>query len=126
MDDRRLERLFDYTKWHLGIYIAAAGALSALLASDNANILSKLWGSPYVLLFAAGCMAIAGLSGGIVASSCTTRKTFAEVWHRKLGPFEWRWLKGKTWAAIEHSAFWLGAAALLVSTGIGLMTAPKP
>lgn len=29
MEDKRLERLYDYTKWHLGIYLSVAGALTA-------------------------------------------------------------------------------------------------
>jgi len=35
LDDKRLDRLFKYTKFHIGIYLSAGGGLVALLGSAD-------------------------------------------------------------------------------------------
>lgn len=111
-EDPRLERLYDYTKFHIGIYLLAAGAMVTILGSERAHALLGELFSPSlaaraILGAAILAMAISGLAGGVIASSCTTAKTFGEVWDRRIGP--WRWwphMLGRNWAALEHKSFW--------------------
>ena len=113
-DDKRLDRLLDYTKFHIGIYISAGGGLVALLASAataqspdaQLTFLKGLVVKPWALALACLLMGVAGASGGVIASCCTQCQTFDELWIRKQGPHTRKWLPGKFWALLEHSAFW--------------------
>jgi len=50
VEDKRLERLYDYTKFHIGIYLSAAAGVAALLRSKDAGwIISTLVGNQYLL-----------------------------------------------------------------------------
>lgn len=127
MEDKRLERLYDYTKWHLGIYLSVAGALTAavgyLAELPKAKTLAPYIGKPAFLVLAVVLMFAAGACGGIVASSSTECNTYDELWNQPHGPFGWRVLKGRQWAALEHMFFWLSVAfavsAVLLSPPIG-------
>jgi hypothetical protein len=33
MEDKQLERLYDYTKFHIGIYLSSGGGLAALISA---------------------------------------------------------------------------------------------
>jgi hypothetical protein len=110
-DDKRLDRLLEYTKFHIGSYLSIGGGLVALIGSaskaQEQAFLSRLVGSPGALALALVLMAIAGLSGGVIASCCTQNHTFESVWHKRQGPYKAEWIKGQTWACIEHISFWL-------------------
>jgi hypothetical protein len=67
------------------------------------------------LLAAGACMIIAGMAGGVIASCCTQYESFQELWEQPQGPSNRKWFKGSTWAAIEHTSFWIGAAFLAVA-----------
>jgi hypothetical protein len=111
-DDKRLERLFDYTKFHMSIYLSATGGLMTIvsLAADKTSFVGRLIGWPLGLLLALVSMLIAGVAGGVVASSATLSRTFEELWDSPQGPFSWRWFPGRVWATIEHFSFWLSIA----------------
>lgn len=119
MEDPRLNRLFDYTKFHIGIYLSAGGGLVALIGlaakAEEGQFLSKLVGSPPALAVAFVLMVIAGMAGGVIASSCSECKTYEELWDRRQGPFGVALFLGRTWAKIEHGAFWLSALAFSYS-----------
>jgi hypothetical protein len=113
MEDARLNRLFDYTKFHIGLYTTAAGALLAAYASKDLEIFQKtLQLHPVLVEISILSMLAAGLAGGIVASSCTIFESFDRLWSSKVGPFGLKWLTGETWAKIEHTAFWISAGAI--------------
>jgi hypothetical protein len=120
VDDKRLERLYDYTKFHLGIYLSVAGGLAALigsLANDKAAaFFVALVGSPILVGIALLLMMAAGACGGIVASSIAESKTFTEFSDAPQGP-SWlrRGLTGRTWVALEHGFFWGSLVFLLAS-----------
>jgi hypothetical protein len=119
-DDKRLDRLLDYTKFHIGIYLAMAGGLFAIagsIAKDNGGVafLKELVAQPWALMVAAVCMALAGMCGGVIASCCTQCKSFTALWDRPQGPHTLKLAKGSTWALVEHSSFWVGAAFLAFS-----------
>lgn len=113
-EDSRLERLLDYTKFHIGIYLSAAGGILVLVGSEDRDILKKL--EPHFLLAALLFMLAAGAAGGVIASCTTQCRTFEELWDRPQGPHKARWLKGQTWALIEHSSFWVSVLLLIGST----------
>ena len=60
----QIKLLFDYTKFHIGLYTTLAGALVAALGSSFAeDVISWALGLGILLI------ALAGLCGGVVASS---------------------------------------------------------
>jgi hypothetical protein len=126
--DRRLDRLFDYTKFHIGIYLTIAGAAVTLLSaaakqdSDSENTITSLIGDPLMLLAGALCVVLAGAAGGIIASSATQYESFDKLYKDRLGPDKLRLFTGRYWILIEHQAFWLGllliACSLLKHKGV--------
>ena len=71
-DDDRLERLFNYTKFHIGIYLSIGGGIAAVFgSSEHFTKLQDIIGSPTARFVGLVCMAIAGFAGGIIASSTT-------------------------------------------------------
>jgi hypothetical protein len=119
-DDKRLDRLLDYTKFHIGIYLAVAGGLFGIAGSiakdgDSVAFLKELVAQPWALMLAAACMVAAGLCGGVIASCCTQCESFTALWDQPQGPHTKKWAKGSTWALIEHWSFWIGAAFLAVA-----------
>lgn len=121
MEDKQLERLYDYTKFHVGIYLSAAGGLAALittLASGKLeqNFLSKIVGHPWALAVAFILMVGAGAAGGIVATSTIESKTYEEFRATPQGAYGLNYFRGKTWVKIEHLCFWL--SLLFVSIGV--------
>lgn len=108
--DERLERLYDYTKFHLGLYITASGALLALYGSKDSEWLGKaLVGNSDLVVASILAMFVAGMAGGIIASTCTVVSSFDKLWYGRTGPLNMKLLRGSHWAAIEHAAFWTSA-----------------
>ena len=128
--DKRLERLYDYTKFHIAIYLSAASGLAALissLANDKAaQFLVALIGSPILVGAALILMMLAGACGGVVATSVTESRTFEEFWNYPQGP---AWvpkralLPGSRWVAWEHGFFWLSLVFLFLSLVLNPRTA---
>jgi hypothetical protein len=115
--DERVDRLFEYTKFHIGIYLSTGGAFLALIGTaEKTDFLRALVGSPQMLLLALFLMIIAGMAGGVVASTTTTINDFEKVWNEPQGPFTFKVFPGRVWAGIEHGAFWL--SVLLFSYSI--------
>jgi hypothetical protein len=107
-DDKRLDRLLDYTKFHIGIYLSIGGGLVALLGSSaNIQFLDRLIGSPIALALALIFIVVAGVAGGIIASCTTQYRSFDDFWFKCQGPHTSRLLTGKTWVLIEHGSFWI-------------------
>lgn len=116
IEDKRLERLFEYTKWHIGIYLSVGGGLVGLLGSRDGNeFLKRVITQPALMGAALGAMALAGMAGGILASAATRSHSFVEVWDHVLEVYGVPTLKGRIWAGIEHSAFWLSLLLFALS-----------
>jgi hypothetical protein len=119
-EDKRLERLYDYTKFHIGIYLSAASGLAALIGSlannKGGEFLVALVGSPALLGLALLFMVLAGACGGVVATSVTESKTFEAFWSNPQGPSWWRTgPSGSRWVAAEHLFFWVSLTCLLLA-----------
>jgi MFS family permease len=125
-EDKRLERLYDYTKFHIGIYLSAAGGVAALLGTKEAGwVISTLIGNQYLLYAAFALLVLAGMCGGVVATSITESRSFPEFWEHEHSPATVRSCRatGKVWVAREHGFFW---ASLLVLAASILVRYPGP
>ncbi len=116
---KSLEKLFDYTKFHIGLYLTLTTSYVAATSVKNkeGNVLLSIdqcyfW--PAVL-----CFIVAGLSGGVIASSITqtSARSSKAFLAQEIGPWEIRELhfKALKWTWIEHTAFWIGLGFALVS-----------
>ena len=119
-DDKRIDRLLDYTKFHVGIYLSIGGGIIALLGSrDQSDYVKALIGSPTWLVIGLVLIVIAGIAGGTIASSCTHIRCFDTFWTKdKTGPFSVPIMTGRWWAYWEHGAFWLGLGCIAYAIGI--------
>jgi hypothetical protein len=120
-DDPRLSRLLEYTKFHIGIYLSAFGAIAAAIAAAAAkpgelqSLLNLVFVQRWALVPAAFFLALAGFAGGIIASCCTQNKTFDDLWNGLQGPGSCEWLAGRVWAQVEHVSFWLSLGFMAVA-----------
>lgn len=122
MEDKQLERLYDYTKFHVGIYLSAAGGLAALITAaaggKEGAFLVCIIGLPWALAIAFLFMVVAGAAGGIIATSTIESKTYLEFINSRQGAYGIKPFEGKTWVAIEHASFWLS----LIFLGLGIFS----
>jgi hypothetical protein len=124
MEDKQLERLYDYTKFHVGIYLSAAGGLAALITTAAAGkleqtFLKSIIGLHWALAIAFLLMVGAGAAGGVIATSTIESKTYLEFIETRQGAYGIKPFPGKTWVAIEHACFWLS----LIFLGVGVFSA---
>lgn len=115
-EDKRLERLYDYTKWHIGIYLAIGGGLVASIGYLDIGPWYHLLKAPF-LVVAFLAMVGAGIAGGIVGSSLASTATWEDFWEKEQGGWAFPLvMKGKTWTHVEHSCFWL--SLILATVGV--------
>jgi hypothetical protein len=73
VEDKRLDRLLDYTKFHVGIYLSIGGGLMALLGAaskaDEKTFLNAFIGNPKALALAFLFMVLAGFAGGLMQAA---------------------------------------------------------
>src|SRR5690349_5967451 len=102
----KLKSLFDYTKFHITVYLTLATILGGLLAAvakepDRVPLsFHKGW-----LAAAVAFLAIAGLAAGVLISSMCHEKSMREFWGKRLGPYHLRMFTAEMWTYIEHTAF---------------------
>jgi hypothetical protein len=113
--EKGLELLFDYTKFHIGVYLTLAAAYITLATSQIGSILPKL--NPKFVWPAVIFIIIAGFAGGVIASSVTQTKsvTVESFLKEQTGPWSTSWFTGKWWTYIEHTSFWMGIACVVLS-----------
>lgn len=110
----KLKLLFDYTKFHIGVYLTVAGVFAGFIAAnakDSNSFLFK-FDRPW-LIAAVAFIAIAGFAGGVLVSSMCHERSLANFWKKKLGPFWFEWWPAEWWTYIEHAAFWVAIACAL-------------
>lgn len=133
----QLKLLFDYTKFHIGLYTTLVTLLIALisLGSEELFFLQRI-----SLAATTVCFVLAGGCGGILASNIPYYATLGAFRDASFGP-RWLWKKhgraatadtgnrgyamfprlyGPTWATLEHLFFWLGIVIALTGTGWSL------
>jgi hypothetical protein len=116
MTESQLDKLYDYTKFHIGVYTGLIAALAAVLA--------KITGLPHELAVCIKitlvCFCLAGICGGIIGSTISVDKDDL-LRDKPVGPWCLKIFTAKGWAHLEHGCFWLG---ILVSVVAILTTLP--
>jgi hypothetical protein len=110
-----LELLFDYTKFHIGVYLTLAAAYITLATSKIGAMLPKL--NPKFVWPAIIFIIVAGFAGGVIASSITQSRStnVSDFLKEKTGPWSMKLFSGKWWTYIEHTSFWVGIICVVLS-----------
>ncbi|HEX6273987.1 MAG TPA: hypothetical protein VFZ53_13155 [Polyangiaceae bacterium] len=113
----KLKLLFDYTKFHIGVYITLGTALAGLVGASTKIealiVVNKSW-----LIAATALMALAGFAGGVLVSSMCEASGLAAFWAMSLGPFSLELMPARYWTYLEHTAFWLSLACAFVALNV--------
>ena len=117
----QLKLLYDYTKFHIGLYGTLIAGFIAILSFGKDFSTTSLTALKVVIFL----LLIAAMSGGVVASSVVDvyqnygmwkpESSLEKFWTTSIGPFKLKWMKAETWWRIEHTAFWI--AVLIVVGG---------
>jgi hypothetical protein len=110
----QVKTLYDYTKFHIGLYLTLGTVLAAALSAKESPV--HLWHP--AIWAAVGFIALAGMAGGIVASTLPGCRSLREFHEKPIGPWELKLFTGKTWTRIEHTSFWLGIIAGVISIAV--------
>ena len=113
--EKGLELLFDYTKFHIGVYLTLTAAYITLATSKLGGGLPQL--NLHFVWPAVALISFAGFAGGVIASSITqtSSNTVADFLDEKAGPWNWLFMKVRSWIYIEHTAFWIGVICVVLS-----------
>ena len=115
--DKGLELLFDYTKFHIGVYLTLTAAYITVATSKFSDKLPKL--PPTFVWTAVAFISLAGFAGGVITSSITQTesKKVKEFLEEPAGPWNWTWefMPVRRWIYLEHTAFWIGVVCVLLS-----------
>jgi hypothetical protein len=124
-DLERVKMLFDYTKFHIGLYTSVNAVVIAAMHQSYIH-----HGVPQILAITAVIfVAFSGLCGGVVASSLPHLLGTSEdlspaadtLYDRHIGPLCFdkegsRFsARVRTWTYLEHSAFWIGVVLVLIA-----------
>ena len=110
--DEQLKQLFDYTKFHIGMYTTLIAAIIGVFANDTLND-SYTGLVPYIKATIVMFL-VAGAAGGLVASSIPFFKTFETFSKSRLGPWCFKVIPAIWCTHIEHTAFWIGCLVAVV------------
>jgi hypothetical protein len=122
-NQKSLEMLYDYTKFHIGVYISAGTALlTASAASINNSAVFK-FSRPEAIHFSIAALVLAGACGGVVLSTltqgqCTNGSRARNTAYKSSAEFnedEMFWLAGRQWSILEHVFFWLGVSSIFIA-----------
>jgi hypothetical protein len=108
----QVKLLADYTIFHIGLYATLASALIALVTSDLG---SRIRLKPALLWSAVIGIAIAGLAGGVIASSLPHFRSLPAFMSEPIGPYRSGLMPGELWTYLEHTAFWFGIASIVLA-----------
>ena len=111
---KSLELLYDYTKFHIGVYLTISGVyVTAAFASLDGHPVLPL--NLYFLGPAVLFTMIAGFAGGVIVSSLTQWHSGSalDFLNSKIGPWDIERLRymARHWTYVEHTAFWIGLFA---------------
>jgi hypothetical protein len=110
MSTAQVQLLFDYTKFHIGLYTALITLLLLLAKEANGSLSPKMI---CCLSFTVACFLLAGICGGIIASTISLNSSAIED-DNEIGPWGLKPLRARTWAHLEHAAFWIGVFITLL------------
>ena len=114
---KKLELLYDHTKFHIGFCLILTSAYITLVTSKigRKDALPVL--QPALAWLAVALFMVAGIAAGVVASSATQSKCNGadDFLREKIGPWNTALLPARLWVHIEHSAFWLAVISAVLS-----------
>jgi hypothetical protein len=114
---KKLELLYDHTKFHIGFCLILTSAYITLVTSKigRKDALPVL--QPALAWLAVALFMVAGIAAGVVASSATQSKCNGadDFLREKIGPWNTALLPARLWVHIEHSAFWLAVICAVLS-----------
>lgn len=104
--------MFDYTKFHIGVYISLASAVVAVLGLKKTYQFEV---EASLMIIGVINIMIAGLAGGTIVSRLTQVLSYDEFWTMKTGPGRAAWLTGEEWTYLEHASFWIGLVCIFIA-----------
>lgn len=114
---RKLELLYDYTKFHIGLYLLLTSAYITLATSKIGRKETLPALQPTLVWFAVSLFLLAGLAGGVIASGITQSRSAGanEFLEERIGPWNTALFPARAWVWIEHTAFWVGLVCAVLS-----------
>ena len=102
----KVKILFDYTKFHIGVYISLGIILVAALNSSSNYLPHRRFSVVIAIIFTAA----AGLAGGTIATTLPECSSLDQFFEMKFAPLEMNSLSlsGRWWTRVEHTMFWIG------------------
>jgi hypothetical protein len=114
----QVKLIYDYAKFHIGLYATVNTALVAVLSFADKNFKEHYRGL-FLIIFL--CFLAAGIGGGLVASHIVYSQWDAQNVGKLLKGFfqptlssPFKWTKFKWFIFLEHYAFWLGILVGLI------------
>jgi hypothetical protein len=110
-DYEKVKTLFDYTKFHIGLYTTIGAILVAAIGTKAIPF------RPLALWTCIILIGVAGFAGGVVASTLPGCNSLTQFLKDPVGPWDIKLFScsGQTWTRIEHTAFWLAIIVGLIS-----------
>jgi hypothetical protein len=94
-----------------GLYVAL---LSLLIGFKDKTPQLPPWGQwAGIVCFLAGAVA-----AGVIAGNIPLYNDWKRFDSEEFGPYGKEWLTFRQWAAIEHTAFWIGVGAIIASVAL--------
>lgn len=111
------ERLYDYTKFHAGLYAGLVFGTVALVGIGGGVALRSPWVVAFAVL-AVGCWVTAGFAAGVILGNLVDLDISLKSFRgRSWGPMGKFLRPGAQWESLEHIAFWVGVGSALVAFG---------
>jgi uncharacterized membrane protein len=110
--DEQLKALFDYTKFHIGLYSALVALLLTVIGRGVSLMTNLILGLALFSLLGAG------IAGGVIGSNAYECASLEEFHGKVIGGFGWEWpaWRGLRWTKVEHICFW--TAVVLAIFGV--------
>ena len=114
---KKLELLYDHTKFHIGLCLILTSAYITLATSKIGRKDALPLLHPTLAWIAVALFLVAGIAAGVIASSVIQSKSNGadDFLRAKIGPWDTALLPAKLWVHIEHSSFWLAVICAVLS-----------
>jgi hypothetical protein len=114
---KKLELLYDYTKFHIGLYLILSSAYITLATSKIGRKDALPILQPALVWIAVVLFVVAGTAGGVIASGITQSRSNSadDFLKERIGPWRTTLFPARAWVYIEHTAFWLGLIFAVLS-----------
>jgi len=124
---KSLEMLYDYTKFHIGVYLTLTASyitvVTVKVSGEGAKAVQFLPANQLLMAIAIVSFLAAGVAAGVIASSITQcgGGNSREFLQSEIGPWNARriHMPGLEWTFLEHTSFWIGILAATLSFFVG-------